>query len=132
MGKMYRIALQSMLVLLRLVIVTSLAGYSLPTASAAMHGSWANSGKQAADHHAQPDVLDELASADHSHGDHPSSTDEDQKVVKQDCCKDFCASIAILGGTSGGGGPRVVSIREFIDDARALGQFPSLHRPPNI
>lgn len=132
MGIMYRITLQSMLVLIRVVIVTSLAGYSLPTASAAMHGSWASArATQAADHHST-DVHDELASAGHAHDDHASPFDEDQKVVKQDCCKDFCASVAIVAGTSVGGGPRVASIRAFIDHARALGQIPALHRPPNI
>lgn len=130
---MYRITLQKMLVLFRLVIVMSLAGYALPTASATIHDSSLNSGTaQAEDHHAQPDVHDEIASADHSDGDHSSSPDQVQKIVKQQCCKSFCVSMAIVTGTSAVDGPRVASIREFIDDAHIVGELPLLHRPPNI
>ncbi|WEX78980.1 hypothetical protein PYH37_003950 [Sinorhizobium numidicum] len=123
---MPRITLQKMLILLRLVIVMSLAGYSLPTASAAMHGAWANPDIVASnDHH-------EMAPADHAHGDHQSSPDDAQKLVKQDCCKGFCVSMAIVNDADTAGGPRVASIREFADDAHTYGELPPLHRPPNI
>lgn len=125
MSRMYRITLQKMLVLLRLVIVTSLAGYSMPAASATMHGSWSDMSIVKSDHHG-------VANDTHSHGDHVSSSDASQKMAKRDCCKGFCASMAITTGTSAVAGPHVASIREFIDDARALGEIPSLHRPPNI
>ena len=69
MGKMYRITFSEMLVLLRLVIIVSLAGYSLPTASAAMHGSWAGSEVlQSHDHHGQVDDHHEAA-AGHEEGE---------------------------------------------------------------
>lgn len=125
---MPRITLQKMLILLRLVIVLSLAGYSLPTASAAMHGAWANPNLvQSDDHH-------EMATADHahSHGDHQSSVDDTQKLVKTECCKGFCVSMAIVTDAEAVGGPRIASIREFADDAQTLGELPPLHRPPNI
>lgn len=123
---MLRIALQKMLVLLRLVIVMSLAAYSLPAASAAMHGSWPNTDIVQSDHHHA------VASGDHAHEDDASSADEAHKALKQECCKGFCVSMAIVVGSQTVGGPRVASIREFIDDAHLLGELPALHRPPNI
>ncbi|WP_115422052.1 MULTISPECIES: hypothetical protein [Sinorhizobium/Ensifer group] len=123
---MFRITLQKMLVLLRLVIVLSLVGYSLPTASAAMHGASPNPEiVQPGDHH-------EMASDQHSHGDHASSPDDAEKISKQECCKGFCVSMAIVAHIDMVGGPRVAPIREFIDDVHVIGQLPALHRPPNI
>ncbi len=134
MGKMYRITFSKMLVLLRLVIVISLAGYSLPTASAAMHASWSGSEiLQSHDHHGQVDDHHEGAGSHHSDGDHASSPDDAAlKIAKQECCGSFCASMAIVASSVPVGGERLAIIREFIDDARVMGEFPSLHRPPNI
>lgn len=124
---MYRITLQKTLILIRLVIVVSLAGYSLPTASAAMHGAWSDvevSGSS--DHH-------EIASGEDAHGDHHhSSPDDAQKLAKTNCCKGFCVSMAMVAEADTVGGPRVASIREFVDDAQTTGELPPLHRPPNI
>lgn len=124
---MFRITLQKMLILIRLVIVVSLAGYSLPTASAAMHGAWSDLElSQSSDHH-------EVASGDHMHGDRDqSSPDDAEKLAKTDCCQGFCVSMAIVADADAVGGPRVASIREFVDDAQATGELPPLHRPPNI
>ncbi|GEC32862.1 hypothetical protein GHK48_08325 [Sinorhizobium fredii] len=134
MCKMYRITLQKMLVLLRLVTVMSLAGYSLPTASAAMHGSLSGSDMvHSHDHQVQADDHHAEASGDHSHGDHASSQDDAaKKNLKQECCSSFCVGVAIVTATVAVGGPQTASIREFIDDARPLGELPPLHRPPNI
>jgi hypothetical protein len=123
---MYRITLAKMLILLRLVIIASLAGYSLPAASAAMHGSIATSSTvQSDDHH-------EMTSGDHVHGDESASPDDMQNIVKQECCKDFCVSFAIIAKADLVGGPVVTSIREFINDNRVVGELVPLHRPPNI
>lgn len=124
---MFRITLQKMLILIRLVIVISLAGYSLPTASAAMHGSWSASElAEFSDH-------DEITSGDHDHGDHhQSSPDDTQKLPKTECCKGFCVSLAIVANADTVGGPCVASIREFVDDVQTPGELPPLHRPPNI
>ncbi|MFT2215541.1 hypothetical protein ACLJYM_27595 [Rhizobium giardinii] len=124
---MYRITLAKMLVLLRLVIIASLAGYSLPAASAAMHGSIATSTTvQSDDHH-------EMTNGDHVHGDESTSSDDMQKIAKQECCKDFCVSFAIIATADVDGGPVVMaSIRKFIDDNRVVGELVPLHRPPNI
>lgn len=116
-----------MLVLLRLAMVMSLTVYSLPTATAAMHDAWSTPEiSQSEGHH------HELASGGHTHGDQKSSPDDAQKLAKTECCKGFCASMAIVAETDPVGGPRVASIREFIDDARTTGELPPLHRPPNI
>ncbi|MEY9559484.1 hypothetical protein [Sinorhizobium fredii] len=133
MSKMYRITLQKMLVLLRLVIVMSLAGYSLPAASAAMHGSWSGAELlQSYDHQVQVDDHHKVDSH-HSDGDHASSPDDaGKKAAKQDCCNSFCVSMAIVTGSMPISGARVASIREFIDDAHIIGELPALHRPPNI
>lgn len=123
---MYRITLAKMLVLLRLVIIASLAGYSLPAASAAMHGSIGTSTTvQSDDHH-------EMTNGDHVHGDESASPDDLQKIAKQECCKDFCVSFAIIATADLVGGPVVTSIREFINDNRVVGELVRLHRPPNI
>jgi len=123
---MYRITLAKMLVLLRLVIIASLAGYSLPAASAAMHGSIATSTTtQSDDHH-------EMTNGEHVHGGESASPDDMQKNAKQECCKDFCVSFAIVAAAGVVGGPVVSSIREFIDDNRVVGELVPLHRPPNI
>ncbi|NRP74685.1 hypothetical protein ILFOPFJJ_05607 [Ensifer psoraleae] len=124
---MVRITLQKMLVLLRLAIVMSLTVYSLPTAAAAMHGTWSNPEIAQSDNHHH-----EVASGGHTDGDQKSSPDGTQKLAKTDCCKGFCISMAIVAETDPVGGPRVASIREFIDDARTTGELPLLHRPPNI
>ncbi|WP_428411761.1 hypothetical protein [Pararhizobium sp.] len=124
---MFRITLAKMLVLLRLVIIASLAGYSLPTASAAMHGPMSMSTTvQSDDHH-------EMTNGDHVHGDESASPDDMQKIAKQECCKDFCVSFAIVATADVDGGPVVTrSIREFINDNHVVGELVTLHRPPNI
>ncbi|MEY9628979.1 hypothetical protein [Sinorhizobium fredii] len=133
MSKMYRITLQMMLILLRLVIIMSLAGYSLPTATAAMHGSWSSSELlHSHDHQVQPDDHHGVTGSDHAAGDHATSPDDAVKKLKQECCSSFCVSMAIVTGSMPVSGPRVASIREFIDDAPIIGELPALHRPPNI
>lgn len=123
---MYRITLAKMLVLLRLVIIASLAGYSLPAASAAMHGPMTTSTTvQSAGYH-------EVANGQHVHGDESASPDDAQKIAKPGCCKDFCVSFAIVATVDTVGGPVVTSIREFIDDNHVVGELVPLHRPPNI
>ena len=74
-----------------------------------------------------------MTKGDHVHGDESASPDDMQKIAKQECCKDFCVSFAIIASAGvGGGGPVVTSIREFINDNRVVGELVPLHRPPNI
>jgi hypothetical protein len=121
---MNRITLSKMLVLLRLVIIASLAGYSIPTASAAMHGSWSGiEASQHQDHHATMDVHQDQ-------GDHHSTVDDDQNFSQQECCNAFCVSLAIVVGAEIVGGPRLEVVREYVDDAQLKSEVPPLHRPP--
>ena len=62
-------------------------------------------------------------------------SDEDggvKKTAKPQCCGDFCLGMAVLIDHGTVGTPVVSGIRSFLDDSKALGQTPLLHRPPNI
>ncbi|UIY28099.1 hypothetical protein LZK73_13505 [Neorhizobium galegae] len=61
-----------------------------------------------------------------------STTTAVRKSPRASCCTDYCGVAAITCPGSSLSHPRVVSIREFIDDTDTAGQKPSLHRPPNI
>ncbi|MBB3388012.1 hypothetical protein FHT82_000732 [Rhizobium sp. BK275] len=130
---MYRIALSRLLLVVRLAILASLVGYNISSASAAMHGSafpeFENAVSvatpEAGDHHT-------VEASDHDHQHDASTDDGGTKLVKQECCKDFCGGLGIICEGPDVGGPVVTSIRQFIDDRAALGELPSLHRPPNI
>jgi hypothetical protein len=129
MSAVYRIICSKLLVLIRLAIVVSLAGYSLSNATAAMHGPSSVEAQLAASmpegHHGS-----EMAAHDH-HGDVSADVDS-VKLAKQECCNDFCVSLAIIATSDTLAGPVVSSIHEFIDDRRSFGEVPALHRPPNI
>ncbi|MFK0166449.1 hypothetical protein [Rhizobium sp. NPDC090279] len=130
MGKAYRIALSKLLLLVRLAIIVSLAGYTMSNANAAMHGSAfpeprAEKLVDHGDHHAMQ------ADADNNHHDDASGLAKD-KIGKQECCKDFCIGFGIICNGYDVGGFAVSSIRQFIDDRHALGEQPNLDRPPNI
>lgn len=128
MGAMYRITCKKLLILIRLVIVVSLAGYSLSTATAAMHGQALTATTVMAESMDHTDA--QMGEYDH-HGK-VSADDAASKVVKQDCCSDFCVSFAIVGNTDTLNGPVVSLVHEFIDDRHSFGEIPTLHRPPNI
>lgn len=133
MGNMYRIAMSRLLMVLRLVIVVSLAGYNLSTANAAMHGSAFPEFQKTASE-VMPHGDHEMATmSGHSHGDTASDDDGGaSKIVKKECCKDFCAGFGIICSGHDVGGPVVTSIRQFIDDRHTAGERPTLDRPPNI
>lgn len=128
MGAMYRITCKKLLILIRLVIIVSLAGYSLSTATAAMHGGALNGTTVVSDtmEHADAQI------GEHDHHASVSADDAESKVGKQNCCNDFCISFAIVATTDTLDGPVVASIHRLIDDQRSFGEIPTLHRPPNI
>jgi hypothetical protein len=128
MGAMYRITCKKLLILIRLVIVVSLAGYSLSTATAAMPGQALTATTVMSESMDHTDA--QMGEYDH-HGK-VSADDAASKVVKQDCCNDFCVSFAIVGNTDALNSPVVSLIHEFIDDRHSFGEIPTLHRPPNI
>lgn len=126
----YRIICSKLLVLIRLVIIVSLAGYSFSNASAAMHGQGSAAQQSTisqSDHHGS-----DQASHDHHGGDIGHQDDGASKLVKQECCGDYCVSMAVPIGHVAIGGPAVETLRFFVDDSKAVGQTPVLHRPPNI
>lgn len=134
MGKMYRIALGRLLWIVRLAIIVSLAGYSLSNASATMHGTASPEFEKAASQvtqHSDHDMA-QMSGHSHSHSDAADDDDETAKLVKQECCKDFCGGFGIICDGHDVGGPVVTSIRQFVDDQSTLGELPPLHRPPNI
>lgn len=131
MDMMHRIICSKLLVLIRLVIIVSLAGYSFSNASAAMHGQNSSEMQQSAmagsDHHGS-----DMASHDHHGSDAGDRDDGASKLVGQECCGDYCVSMAVPIGHAVIGGPAMDTLRFFIDDSKAVGQTPVLHRPPNI
>ncbi|OWV78978.1 hypothetical protein ATY78_12230 [Rhizobium sp. R635] len=131
---MYRITMSTLLVMMRLVIIVSLAGYSLSNASAAMHGSPFPELQVAEEvmlSHEGHDMA-EAGHHDHSRIDMPDDDSGTSKLVKQECCKDFCGGLGIICESPDVGGPVVASIRQFVDDRTTFGELPPLHRPPNI
>ncbi|NTH14552.1 hypothetical protein G6M87_23170 [Rhizobium rhizogenes] len=132
---MYRIARSAMLVFVRLAIMVSLAGYTMPSANAAMHGSafpeiqktMSDVTSPGGDHH-----MEHASADDHRHGSASSDDGGTAKLVKKECCKDFCGGFAIMCDGPRLGGPVVSSIREFMNDQHSFGELPSLQRPPTI
>lgn len=128
---MVRIAFLKMLVLVRLAVVASLALYTLPNATFAMHGAEASSvAVSLQDHHA--DHVSMSASDHHDQGVSAGIAKHDQKQDKQNCCSDFCISLAIMAEAPAYGSPRSDSVLHFLNDGFVFGQLSSLHRPPSI
>ncbi|WKL22413.1 hypothetical protein QYR00_18065 [Agrobacterium tumefaciens] len=123
--------------LFRLVMILSLAGYSVSTVNAAMHGPDA-----AGMPHDQSVMMDHgamkshggsaMASDDHHKMDAAEHDSGVKKPVKPECCGDFCLGMAVLIAHDALGKPVDNSIRSFLDDSKAVGEIPLLHRPPNI
>lgn len=124
--------------LFRLVMILSLAGYSVSTVNAAMHGPdtaemQTTQSAMMMDHGAMMDHGGSaMMSGDHHNMDTADHDSGVKKPVKQECCNDFCLGMAVLIAHDALGGPVVNSIRSFLDDSKTVGQIPLLHRPPNI
>jgi len=91
MGAMYRIICRKLLILIRLAIVLSLAGYSLSTATAAMHGP--SSAGASAQISAVMQHGDGAQMSAHDHHQTVSADDDGSNLAKQECCKDFCIGL---------------------------------------
>ena len=132
---MFRDLLSRIMIVFRLAIVVSLVGYTLPNANAAMHGSAYDDLAVVAveaDHHDHGLPAHAAMQDDSDASHHQPGKDAGGKLAKNDCCQDFCFSMALPSGYDA---PEVLahsSIREFNDDTDPHGQPPSLHRPPNI
>lgn len=131
MGAMYRMLCRKLLIVMRLAIVLSLAGYSLSTADAAMHNPSSSTGVSVQ----MSEVMQHGDGAQMSAHDHygtVSADDDASKGMQQECCEDFCIGLAIIVSADTVAGPVVSSIREFIDDQPSFGEIHSLHRPPSL
>ena len=119
---MLRFASTCAVLLLRLAIVLSLAGYSSFSANAAMH----------------PDLLAQVTqiATDHvvAHSEHDGEKHhgKDSKQLKDTCCQDFCGVNAINCGGVALKHPRAQSSRAFVDDSYLGGLSPRIDLPPDI
>lgn len=132
MKTVFRIAFFKMLVLLRLAIVASLVVYTLPSASYAMHGNTSTT-YSTIDVGGGHDMASQSVDMDHHEHDGSDTASKDtSKPVKQDCCSDFCISLAIVSNSPDFAMDVSQSIRHFYNDGLVSGQLSSLHRPPSI
>lgn len=145
MGVVLRYLVSRMMVFFRLAVVVSLAGYTIPNANAAMHGSAysevvaAVAPDDQADTHRHTTAVEHADAGLHAdvghHADagHHGDDGDLGKQVKKDCCQDFCFSIALPSSCESSVPPvRVSLVFTTFDDSRVHGTRPSLHRPPNI
>jgi hypothetical protein len=117
-----------LLILIRLSIVLSLAGYSVSTAAAAMHCPSVASAQMP---HVMQDGEGAQMSAANHHGT-ASADDGASKSANQECCKGFCTGLAIIASPNTLGAPVLSPIRELTDDHPWFGKIPSLYRPPSL
>jgi hypothetical protein len=132
MEKVVRITWHKMLVMIRLAIVVSLVGYTLPTAAIAMHGDVGATYAASAMVQAGPDVA-AMSHAEHDRGGASHTSDnDDQNSEKQQCCADFCVNAAITVDAHQIGTARSSLSLRHVDEPPLAGLGWSLHRPPNF
>lgn len=124
----YRITSKAMAMLFRLVMILSLAGYSFSAVNAAMHADNSPRLSQMENDHSSHNGNDHSVMIQTDHEDDYGSPER----TKNSCCKDYCGVAAITCTGWSLSHPRVVLVHEFADDTNAIGEAPSLHRPPNI
>ena len=127
MTGIFRFASAAVALAFRLVILVSLAGYSLSTVNAAMHPEVPVEATQVEADHLMSHGSDHAAMADIDQHDHA-----DSKSSKKSCCQDYCGVTAINCGSTTLTHPRVEPVHAFINDTHHVGLAPSLHLPPNI
>jgi hypothetical protein len=131
MSGMLRFASAAATLIFRLVIVVSLAGYSLSSANAAMHPQTPAAASQIEADHTASHGTDHAAVADEDHhggGERQAGA----KDTKPDCCQDYCGVAAIDCDSAALAHPRLDPVLAFIDDNDLVGLAPRLHLPPNI
>ncbi|MGJ8571922.1 MAG: hypothetical protein ACSHXI_14615 [Hoeflea sp.] len=126
---MYRIICRKLLVLIRLAIILSLTGYSLSVAAAAPYSA-ASADNQLSTFQLMDKADAHLASDDNHR--HDSKVDQGSKLLKQQCCDDFCVSFALVTCRNDTSGPVVSTAREFMDEHGIAGETPGFHRPPKV
>ena len=130
MSEMLRITSSTMMLFFRLVVVLSLAGYSVSAVNAAMHPSSSASASLNDAHSVHVAHEDSATSVDGPHADQVDEASSDKSGST--CCQDFCGVFAITCAMPKIAHPVVVSMKGFINDIRTFGESPALHRPPNI
>lgn len=128
---MFRFASSAVALFFRLVIVVSLAGYSLSTVNAAMHPSEPTKAMQVQIDHSTAHGDDHAAMVDTDHG----GDQHDQagsKSSKNTCCQDYCGVTVIDCGGVALTHPRLEPVHALLDDVLSVGLAPRLHLPPNI
>jgi hypothetical protein len=123
------IAIHRLTFCLRLVLVATLAGYTLPAAGFAMHGDVAAAYLRMSEptvRHATHSHED--AGAVHDHGGH--AADHHGKLVKQGCCSNVCLNLAVIGDVPQCCAARTAGIRTYADDRRVFAEPIRPDRPP--
>lgn len=126
-----RFASSAVALLSRLVIIVSLAGYSLSTVNAAMHPQVPTESSQVETDHPISHGSDNSGMADIDQH-HDQREYVDSKNSNKSCCQDYCGVTAINFNTSALAHPRLESVHEFVDDTNYVGLAPRLELPPNI
>ena len=120
------------MVLIRLAVVVSLAGYTMPNANAAMHGSAYPDASISIEAGHKGDAHSHAAKVFDADAGHHADGGDAGKTSKDNCCQDFCFSIALPSPCQTSVMARASTVFGALDDSRVHGTRPSLHRPPNI
>lgn len=123
--------ISALLLTFRLVILVSLAGYSLSTVNAAMHPKMPFNETQAEvghppSHRGGPATLADMS----THGDHHER--DDSEVAEKNCCQEFCVVAAIECNATGLLHPIPERVSESREYPLSLGVAPRVTLPPNI
>ncbi len=130
------LAVQRLILLLKVALVAALAGYTLPSASLAMHGS-SSASYVAASVAGSPDPAHaaHVSAFSHDHGGSgghhaEEASAEAGKNLTQDCCSDYCLSLALVGDGPVFRFDRTPLPVSFADDERVFAAPIGFNRPP--
>ncbi|KQX72839.1 hypothetical protein ASE29_11655 [Ensifer sp. Root74] len=117
-----------MLIVLKLAIALSLAVLPFSTASGMMHAAAHGSMQIEAAANPMQAATEHCPSLDKGK---VKPAQENGKADKKDCCKTFCAAVAVLGDVDGSHPAFPRSIRNFGPHPQLTpGELDGLHRPP--
>lgn len=123
--------ISALLLTFRLVILVSLAGYSLSTVNAAMHLEMPVKETQAEAGHPPSHKGGIRALADMgAHSDHHERSGS--KIADKNCCQEFCVVAAIECDATGLLHPIPERVSGSRQDPLSLGVAPRVTLPPNI
>ena len=123
------IAAYRLMFFLRLALVSSLAGYMLPTVSFAMHGDVAATyAPQAVQTDEHAGHFQDSTGTVHDHGD--QTADHHKNTSKQDCCSSFCLNMAVVADAPQFSPLKASITRGHTNDLRVFAEPIRLIRPP--